>query len=116
MIKSSTHKTRKYVRNNICPETFNLRVEAEIILCRHQQQLRINVWPGIISDCLTGPHVLPHQLTGNHYRDFLLHDLPKLPEDVPLAVRTRLWYLHDDDPAHFSRAVQDVLVNTYHDR
>jgi hypothetical protein len=48
--------------------------------------------------------------------DFLLHDLPKLLEDVPLAVRTRMWYIHDGAPAHFSRAVRDVLNNTYHDR
>jgi hypothetical protein len=62
--------------------------------------------------CLVGPHVLPHGLTGNHYRDFLLHDLPKLMEDVPLAVRARMWYMHDGAPAHFSCAVRDVLNNT----
>jgi hypothetical protein len=39
---------------------------------------------GIFGDYLIGLHVLPHQLTGNHYRD-LLHDLPKLLGDVPLA-------------------------------
>jgi hypothetical protein len=59
---------------------------------------------------------LPNRLTGNHYRDFLLHDLPKLLEEVPLAVRARMWYRHDGAPAHFSRAVRDVLNNTYHDR
>jgi hypothetical protein len=39
---------------------------------------------GIVGDCLVGPHVLPHRFTGNHYRDFLSHDLPKLLEAVPL--------------------------------
>jgi hypothetical protein len=63
------------------------------------------VWAGIVSDCLVGPHVFPRRLTGNHYRDFLLHDLPKFPEDVPLA---RTSYMHDGAPAHFSRAVRDV--------
>jgi hypothetical protein len=62
-----------------------------------------------VGDCSVGPHVLPHRLTGNHYRDFLVHDLPKLLEDVPLAVRARMWYMHDGAPAHFSRAVRDVL-------
>jgi hypothetical protein len=56
------------------------------------------------------------RLTVNHYRDFLLHELPKLPEGVPLAVRTSLWYMHNGAPAHLSRAVRDVLCNTYHDR
>jgi hypothetical protein len=67
-------------------------------------------------DCFVGPHGLPLHLTGNHYRDFLLHDLPKLLEDVPLAVRARMWYMHDGAPAHFSRAVRDVLSNKCHDR
>jgi hypothetical protein len=62
-----------------------------------------------VGDGLVGPHVLPHRLTGNHYRDFHLHDLPKLLEDVPLAVRARMWYMHDGAPAHFSRAMRDVL-------
>jgi hypothetical protein len=59
---------------------------------------------------------LSYRLTGNHYWDFLLHVLPKLPEDVPLAFRARMWYMHVDAPAHLSRAVRDVLSNTYHDR
>jgi hypothetical protein len=74
------------------------------------------VWAGIVGDCLAGPHVSPHRLTGNHCGGFLLHELPKLLEDVPLAVRARMWYMHDGAPAHFSRAVRDVLNNTYHDR
>jgi hypothetical protein len=52
---------------------------------------------------------MPHRLTDNHYRDFLLHDLPKLLEDVPLTVKARMWYMHDGALAHFSRDVRDVL-------
>jgi hypothetical protein len=74
------------------------------------------VWAGIGGDCLVGPHVFPHRLAGSHYRDFLSHDLPKLLEDVPLAVRARQWAVHDGAPAHFSRALRDVLSNTYRDR
>jgi hypothetical protein len=58
----------------------------------------------------------PRLLTGNHCRDFLLHDLTKLLEVVPLADRARMWNMHDGAPAHFSRAVRDVLSNTCHDR
>jgi hypothetical protein len=68
-----------------------------------------------VGDCLVGRHVLPHRLTGNHYRDFLLHYLPKLLEDVPLAVRARMWYMHDGAPAHLSRAVRNALNITYHE-
>jgi hypothetical protein len=28
--------------------------------------------------------------------------------------RARIWNMHDGAPAHFSRAVRDVLSNTYH--
>jgi hypothetical protein len=27
-----------------------------------------------------------------------------------------MWYMHDGAPAHFGRAVRDVLCNTYRDR
>jgi hypothetical protein len=67
---------------------------------------------GIVGDCLVGPHVLPHRLTGNHYRDFLSHALPKLLEDVPLTLRARIRYMCDGAPAHFSCDVRDVLSNT----
>jgi hypothetical protein len=88
----------------MCPETFNLWVIAERIPRRHQQQFSIT------GDCFVSPHVLPHRLTVNHYRDFLIHDLPKY-----MAVRARIWYMHDGVPAYFSRAVQYVLSNTCHD-
>jgi hypothetical protein len=61
-----------------------------VIHSRHQQQFSINMWAGIVGDCLVGPHVLRRQLTGKHYRDFILHDLPKLPKALPLAVRARM--------------------------
>jgi hypothetical protein len=77
---------------------------------RHQQKFSINVWGGMVGDCLVGPHDLPHRLTEKRYRDFLLHDLPK-----QLAVRARIWNMHDGAPAHFSHAVRDVLSDTYHD-
>jgi hypothetical protein len=54
---------------------------------------------------LVGLHVLPDWITDNHYQDFLMHDLPKLLEDVPLAVRALMWYIHDGAPEHFSHAV-----------
>jgi hypothetical protein len=93
-----------------------MSVKAERILCRHQKQFSINAWAGIVGDYFVDPHISPRRLTGNHYRNFLLHDLPKLLEDVPLAVRARMWHIRDGAPVHFSRAVRDVLNNTYHDR
>jgi hypothetical protein len=59
---------------------------------------------------------VPHRLAGNPYRDFLLYDLPKLLQDVQLAVRARLWFMHDGAPTPSSRAVRDVPSDTSHDR
>jgi hypothetical protein len=87
-----------------------------VIHSRDHQQLSINVWAGIVGDCLVGPHVLPHLLIRNHYRDFLLHDLLKLLENVLLVVRARMLYTHDGVSAHFSRVVRNVLNKNYHDR
>ncbi|PNF22162.1 hypothetical protein B7P43_G05764 [Cryptotermes secundus] len=59
---------------------------------------------------IVSPHVLPHRLTVNHYRDFLIHDLPKYLEG-----RARMRYIHDGAPAYFSRTVRVVLNNACHD-
>ena len=59
-------------------------------------------------------HILAQCLTGNVDWDFLLNGLPQVLELVPLAVR--VWFMHDGAPAHFSRPVQDVLNNAYHDK
>jgi hypothetical protein len=96
---------------NICPEIFNLWVTAERMLCRYQKQVSINMWLGFAGDCLVGPYALFYQLTDSHYWQHW-----QLLEDLPLAVRARMWYMHDGAPAHLSRAVWDVLMNAYHDR
>lgn len=84
---------------------------------RHQQQFRINVWAGIVGDCLVGPYFLPARLTGAIYRDFIQNTLPELlHEDVPLNIRQNMWFMHDGAPAHFSRLVRDTLTAVYHDR
>jgi hypothetical protein len=97
----------------MCPETLILRVIAKRILCRHTQQFSITAWVRIVDYCLVGSHVLPQRVTGNHYRDSLLHDLPKLEKDVTLAVRAGMWYVRDGAPVHFRRAVRDTVSNTW---
>jgi hypothetical protein len=72
-----------------------------------------NVWAGIVGKCRVRSLPLPHRLTDNHYRDFLLQDLPKPVEDVPLTVRARMWCMQEFAPEYFCR---DVLNNAGHDR
>lgn len=80
---------------------------------RHQQQFKINVWVGIVADCLIGPCVLPDRLNGDAYRAFLENNLPELLQDLPLAVRGNLWFMHDGAPPHFQLHVRQFLDETY---
>ena len=80
---------------------------------RHQQQFRVNVWAGLIGDIFIGPYVLPSHLTGADYGEFLVNTLPDLMDDVPLAVRWQMWFMHDGAPAHFSHVVREHLNNVF---
>lgn len=57
------------------------------IQARHQHQFTINVWAGIVGDCLVCSYALPACLTEDVYRDFILNTLPALLEDVPLIIQ-----------------------------
>jgi hypothetical protein len=63
-----------------------------------------------------GPFLLPDGLTAWWYYDFLVTVLPGLLEDVPLAVRERLWFQHSGAPAHYGEDVQQWLNVTYSGR
>ena len=52
----------------------------------HQQRFSINVWAGIIGNCLLEPVLLPQYLNGETYLAFLQKMLLPLLENVPLAI------------------------------
>lgn len=83
---------------------------------RHQQRFSINVWAGIVDEFLIGPFVLPRKLNGRSYLNFLRDNLPLLMEIVPLAVRQRIFFMHDGAPPHFSLLVRAYLNETYHNK
>jgi hypothetical protein len=104
-------KQEKNVHINICPETFNLWVIAARIMCKHQQQFSINVWAGIVGDYLVGPLCY----ATSDYRQLL----PRFPltwhaeatgQCTTGSQSTNVVY------EHFSRAVRDVLSDTYQHR
>ena len=82
----------------------------------YQHQFSVNVWAGIVDDQLIGPFILPNRLNGDGYLQFLQEDLPGLLENVVLAVRRDMWYLHDGAPPHFRNDVREYLTATYHHR
>jgi hypothetical protein len=96
----------------------NMHIWAEenphaMVVRAHQQRFSINIWCGILGDTLVGPHILPPRLNGQDYRHFLEYILPTLLEDVPLATRRNMWFLHDGAPAHFSLEARDQLDAAY---
>jgi hypothetical protein len=65
-----------------------------------QHEFSINVWCGIIGNCILGPVALPDRLNGAGYLNFLQNHLPEVLEEVPLNIRQRMWFQHDGAPAH----------------
>jgi hypothetical protein len=80
---------------------------------RYQHQFSINVWAGIVGDHHLDPHVLPARLTGNDYLQFLREELPVMLQDVPLTVWQKMWFQHDEAPAHYGLRVRQFLTERY---
>jgi hypothetical protein len=78
-----------------------------------QHRFAVNVWAGIIGNVLIGPWILPQRLNADIYLNFLRNSLPELLEELPLAVRAEMWFMHDGAPPHFSRNVRNFLNVTY---
>ena len=54
-------------------------------------------------------------MDGRHL-GFLRHQLPGLLEDVPSEHRQSMWYIHDEEPTHFSATVRLRLTRRYGER
>lgn len=78
-----------------------------------QHEFSANVWIGVISNNLCGPHFLPPRLNANLFHDFLENILPEVIEDVPLNLREECWMQLDGAPAHYGRQVQHWLDENY---
>lgn len=87
-----------------------------IVESRFQHKFSLNVWVGIIGDFLIGPHFLPQRLDGNSYLNFIQNELPNLLQDIDLARREGMWFMHDGAPAHFALNVRHFLNDNYQNR
>jgi hypothetical protein len=81
-----------------------------------RHQFTVYVWVGIIGNLLIGPFKLPPQLSGASYLHILTEELPQLLEDVPLATRQAVWFMHDGASAHFTCNVKQFLDSPYPDQ
>lgn len=87
-----------------------------IIVKSSQYRFSLNIWAGIIMNHLLGPFVFPPRLNAAIYLEFLENTLPELLEDVPLAVRQRMWLQHDGAPPHFTNNICNYLNRQFSDR
>lgn len=79
----------------------------------YQQKFRIKVWAGIVGDHLLGPIILPGNLNGPMYLNFLRTTLEELLGDLPIGLWRDLWYQQDGCPAHWALNVRAHLNQSF---
>lgn len=81
-----------------------------------RQDFTINVWAGIVGDCLVGTYDPLTRLKVAVYREFISDTFPDMLEDVLLLIRSHMWFMHDGYPARFSLIFRYAVAYIYHDR
>jgi hypothetical protein len=76
-----------------------------------QQQSSNNVWGGLL---VTGRPSRLGTSAEAITTEISFHMICWTSNYIPLAVRTRTWYMHDRVPAHYILIARYVLKNTYH--
>ena len=90
--------TRDSVNNSRNVHTWSHDNPHETRVTNFQRRFSVNVWCGVIGNRLIGPFVFDNNLTGNMYEAFLRNELPGLLEDIPLMVRSQMYFQHDGAP------------------
>lgn len=78
-------------------------------ITHYQHSFKINVWAATLGNNILGYYILPGNLTGAMYYEFLSTKLHEFLEDIPLARRRSLWYMHDGAPPHFDLRCREWL-------
>jgi hypothetical protein len=73
----------------------------------------VNVWCGVVGNNLIEPFEFDKNITGNTYEDFLRMELPGLLEDIPLMVRSQMYFQHVGAPPHYTRHVREYLHESF---
>lgn len=95
-----------------------------LLLC-YSLHRRSKLWKGwcnqlslftILGSFLIGPFiVLPPRQNSENYLIFLQNNFPDLLEDIPLATRHYMWFMHNGAPPHFSITIRHLDM-TYSNR
>ncbi|KZC14296.1 hypothetical protein WN55_06873, partial [Dufourea novaeangliae] len=71
------------------------------------------VWCGILGNQLIGPYFINERLTGRQYSNCLRDILPSLLENLPVNIRTNIWYT-DNSPIDGSVVVENFCGHHVH--
>jgi len=90
--------------------------QHETSVTNFQRRFTVNVWCGVLGNKLIGPIVFDNNLAGNVYEVFLRNELPGLLEDIPLMIRSQMYFQHDGAPPHYTLHVRDYLNESFLNR
>ena len=97
------------VNNSRNVHTWSLENPHETSITNFQRRFSVNVWCGVLGNRLIGPLVFDHNLTGNTYEAFLRNELPGLLEDIPLMIRSQMYFQHDGVLPNYTLHVREYL-------
>jgi len=105
--------TRDGINNSRYVHTWSHEISHETRVTNFQRRFSVKVWCGVLGNRLIGPFVFDNNLTGKTYEAFLRNELPGLLEDIPLLIRSKMYFQHDGDPPHYTRHVRDYLNESF---
>ena len=105
--------TRNGVNNLRNVHTWSRDNPHETSVINFQRRFSVNVWCGVLGNKLIGPFVFDNNLTGNTYEAFLRN---ALLEDIPLMIRSQMYFQLDGAPTHYTRHVRDYLNESFPNR
>lgn len=79
----------------------------------YQHRFSVNVWAGVLNNCLLGPYFIEGRLDSQSYLTLLRSVVNDMLEDVPIMYLRDLYYQHDGAPAHYQSQVREFLNNHF---
>jgi len=63
-----------------------------------------------------GPFVFDNNLKGNTYEAFVRNEMPGLLGDIPLMIRSQIYFQHDGVTPHYTNRVRELLNELFANR
>ena len=108
--------TRDGINNLRNVHTWSHRNPHATCVTHFQRRFSLNVWCVLLGNRLIGAFVFDNNLTGNTYEAFLRNELPGLLEDIPLMIRSKMYFQHDGAPPHYTIRVRKFLNESFPNR